>query len=71
LSASLIVPDGPGGPAFLVYDNFRVLRRWNRSNSFAVAIRTLSDMTAKRVKMQGGPPESLRRASLHFHVCWG
>ncbi len=48
LSASLIVPDGPGGPAYLVYDNFRVLRRWNRSNAFAVAVGILSDRIAHR-----------------------
>jgi membrane-bound lytic murein transglycosylase B len=43
LQASLIIPDGPDGPAYLVYSNFRALRRWNRSNSFAVAVGTLSD----------------------------
>jgi len=43
LQASLIIPDGPTGPAYLVYGNFRALRRWNRSNSFAVAVGTLSD----------------------------
>ncbi len=46
LDASLIVPDGPDGPAYLVYDNFRVLLTWNRSNSFAVAVGTLSDRVA-------------------------
>ncbi len=43
LQSSLIIPDGPDGPAYLVYDNFRTLRRWNRSNSFAVAVGTLAD----------------------------
>jgi membrane-bound lytic murein transglycosylase B len=41
--ASLIIPEGPSGQAFLVYDNFRTLRRWNRSNAFAVAVGTLAD----------------------------
>jgi membrane-bound lytic murein transglycosylase B len=44
LNASLIVPDGPGGPAYLVYDNFRVLLAWNRSISFGVAVGTLADL---------------------------
>lgn len=44
LEASLLIPDGPDGPAFLVYHNFRVLLRWNRSISFAVAVGTLSDL---------------------------
>jgi len=43
LQASLILADGPQGSAYLVYDNFRALRRWNRSNSFAVAVGTLAD----------------------------
>ena len=47
LQASLIIPDGPGGPAYLVYDNFRALRRWNRSNAFAVAVGTLADSYAR------------------------
>lgn len=46
LEASLIIPDGPGGPAYLVYDNFRVLMTWNRSQAFAVAVGTLSDRLA-------------------------
>lgn len=43
LQASLIQPDGPDGPAYLVYGNFRALLRWNRSISFAVAVGTLAD----------------------------
>ena len=46
LQASLIVPDGRSGAAYLVYNDFRVLRRWNRSNSFAVAVGTLADSYA-------------------------
>ncbi len=41
--ASLLLPDGPEGPAFLVFDNFRVLMRWNRSSAFALAIGHLAD----------------------------
>ncbi|OEU73777.1 MAG: lytic transglycosylase [Desulfuromonadales bacterium C00003107] len=48
LDASLIRPDGPGGQAYLVYDNFRVLRVWNKSNAFALAVGLLSDRVAGR-----------------------
>ncbi|MDH3454572.1 MAG: lytic murein transglycosylase [Desulfuromonadales bacterium] len=48
LQASLIVPDGRAGPAYLVYDNFRALRKWNRSNAFAVAVGTLADSYAAK-----------------------
>ncbi len=36
--ASLLLPDGTDSPAFLVYDNFRVLLHWNRSQAFALTV---------------------------------
>jgi membrane-bound lytic murein transglycosylase B len=42
-SAALIVPEGPGGPAFLVYDNYHTLLKWNRSVNFALAAGQLAD----------------------------
>lgn len=41
--ASLVLPDGIGGPALLVYDNFRTIKRWNNSTYFAVAVGTIAD----------------------------
>lgn len=41
--ASLVFPDGRDGPAYLVYDNFRTLMRWNHSVLFAIAVGTLAD----------------------------
>jgi membrane-bound lytic murein transglycosylase B len=41
--ASVIQPDGPGKPAFVVYDNFRVILKWNRSRGFALSVGILSD----------------------------
>ncbi len=46
-TAALILPDGPGGPAYLVHDNFQVLLKWNRSLAFAVAAGTLADRIGK------------------------
>ena len=43
IRASLIMPDGLNGQAFLVYDNFRVLLSWNRSTHFALTVGLLSD----------------------------
>jgi membrane-bound lytic murein transglycosylase B len=40
---SLVLPDGPGGQAFLVTDNFRVIMRWNKSVFFAAAVGCLAD----------------------------
>jgi len=46
IDASLIMPDGPDGPVFLVYDNFRVILRWNRSDYFALTAGYLADRIA-------------------------
>jgi membrane-bound lytic murein transglycosylase B len=42
-TASLIEPGGESGPAFLVFDNFRVILRWNNSSYFATAVGYLAD----------------------------
>ncbi|HEV8680076.1 MAG TPA: lytic murein transglycosylase [Stellaceae bacterium] len=41
--ASLVLPDGLGGPALLVYDNFRTIMRWNKSTYFAAAVGYIAD----------------------------
>ncbi len=41
--ASLIVPMGYKGPAFLVYRNFHAILRWNRSILYALSVGYLSD----------------------------
>jgi membrane-bound lytic murein transglycosylase B len=43
IAASLVMPDGAEGPAFLVYDNFRTIMRWNKSTYFAGAVGYLAD----------------------------
>ena len=43
IEASLVLPAGYQGPAFLVYRNFRAILSWNRSILYAVAIGHLAD----------------------------
>ena len=44
LISSIIRPEkGMVGPAFVVYHNYGVILKWNRSNYFATAVGTLSD----------------------------
>ncbi len=43
LEASVLVPAGHSGPAFLVYPNFHVILRWNRSEYYALAVGLLAD----------------------------
>lgn len=40
---SILVPSGHQGPAFLVYDNFAVIMKWNFSEFYAIAVGYLAD----------------------------
>jgi len=46
MQASIIVPMGHGGPAFMVYSNFEVIMTWNRSQAYALAVGHLADRIA-------------------------
>ena len=46
----LFFPAGAKGPAFIVTENFDVLKEYNNSDAYAVAVGHLAD------RMQGGPP---------------
>ncbi|MEJ2001878.1 MAG: lytic murein transglycosylase [Maritimibacter sp.] len=48
--AELILPNGAGGPAFLLFQNYKVLRRYNDSMKYALAVGHLSD------RLAGGGP---------------
>lgn len=43
IEASVLVPAGASGPAFMVYDNFRTIMRWNSSELYAIAVGLLAD----------------------------
>lgn len=61
MQASLLVPAGHRGPAFLVYDNFNVIMRWNRSEYYALAVGYLADRIAGTGKLMQAPPEDAPR----------
>ena len=46
MKASVVIPDGIEGPAFLAYDNYRVIMRWNKSTYFATSVGLLADAIA-------------------------
>lgn len=43
VAASLVLPQGVKGPAFLLYDNYRAILKWNRSSFYAIAVGHLAD----------------------------
>jgi membrane-bound lytic murein transglycosylase B len=53
IEAALILPQGIRGPAFVVYENYRTILKYNRSTSYAVSIGALADQIA------GGEPLQL------------
>lgn len=54
--AALVLPAGVKGPAFLVFDNFRVIMNWNHSVLYALSVGLLSDRLAGLPPMQGVQP---------------
>ncbi|MCB1936658.1 MAG: lytic murein transglycosylase [Nitrosomonas sp.] len=54
--ASLLVPAGHKGPAFLVTDNFHVIMRWNRSEFYAVSVGHLADRISGEPALSKNPP---------------
>jgi len=63
LSAALVLPQGANGPAFLLYDNYRAILKWNRSMLYAIAIGHLADRIngAGALVAQRSEDEPLRR----------
>jgi peptidoglycan lytic transglycosylase B len=43
LRASILLPSGHAGPSFLVYNNFEVIMKWNRSEFYGLSIGLLAD----------------------------
>ena len=43
-AGALVLPDGVGGTALLVYDNFRTIKKWNNSTYFAAAVGYIADV---------------------------
>ena len=43
VAGSIVLPNEGSEPAFLVYQNYRAILRWNRSHLFAIALGHLAD----------------------------
>ena len=64
MEAALLLPSGHQGPAFLVYDNFEVIMRWNRSQFYALAVGHLADRINGADDLIQHPPENQPRLSI-------
>lgn len=61
--ATLLVPAGYQGPKFLVYPNFEVILRWNRSEYYGVAVGHLADRLRGAPALKQPPPADAPRLS--------
>jgi membrane-bound lytic murein transglycosylase B len=48
--ASILLPAGHRGPAFLIFPNFRAIERYNTADAYVIAVGHLAD------RLRGGPP---------------
>ncbi len=62
--ASIILPAGYNGPAFLVYENFKTILKWNRSILYAVAVGHLADRLVGGGSLKSKRPENELRLSI-------
>lgn len=58
VEAALLVPSGADGPKFLVYQNFDVIMRWNRSQFYALSVGHLADRINGAGGLRQKPPTS-------------
>lgn len=63
LPATLLLPAGHRGPAFLVYPNFNVILGWNRSEYYALAVGHLADRIAGAGPLHTPLPQDAPRLS--------
>ncbi len=61
--ASVIIPGGAEGPAFLIYQNFRVIKHYNNSTAYALAVGHLADRLAGGSGFVGTWPRDSRALS--------
>jgi membrane-bound lytic murein transglycosylase B len=54
MEGSIVLPQGHKGPAFLVYDNFRTILKWNRSINYAICVGHLADRLVRLPEIASG-----------------
>ncbi len=62
--ASLLLPAGGKGPAFLIFQNFAVIERYNSADAYVIGVGHLSDRIAGGPPIQANWPRSDRALTL-------
>jgi membrane-bound lytic murein transglycosylase B len=66
LPVSLLLPAGYDGPAFVVWPNFKVIKRWNSSNNYALAVGLLAHRLKGHALPALIPPKNAKPWSREF-----
>ncbi len=65
ISARLFVPAGQFGPKFLLYKNFDVIKSYNNSDSYALAVSLLSDRIAGSAGLVASWPHNAKKTTVN------
>ena len=65
-TAAIVLPQGSAGPAFMIFDNFDVVMRWNRSVNYALSVAQLANRLdgASALPPWGGDAAGISTADL-------
>ncbi len=58
--ATLYLPAGAGGPAFLLSENYWIIKQYNNSDSYAMSVALLGERIAEKPGIRASWPASLR-----------
>lgn len=56
----LLLPAGYEGPAFVIWPNFKVIKRWNNSNNYALSVGLLAAKLAGKPGLQAKQPANIK-----------
>ncbi|MFM2366672.1 MAG: hypothetical protein RIR95_1280, partial [Pseudomonadota bacterium] len=66
--ASLSLPAGARGPAFLVFDNFAAIETYNVADAYVIAVGHLADRLMGAAPIQANWPRDLRALTLEERI---
>lgn len=63
-AASVLLPGGARGAAFLIFSNFQVIERYNSADAYVIAVGHLADLLKGGPRFKSGWPRDLRALTL-------
>lgn len=63
-AASVLLPGGARGAAFLIFSNFQVIEKYNTADAYVIAVGHLADLLKDGARIKSGWPRDLRALTL-------